>query len=441
MYFILTLSSGPKLPMHQHFKVLSISHKTAPIRVREITALNNEEIVQVLTRIRELFDLKDVLVLSTCNRSEIYYAAEEDLSRELIKILSLQKGTEEIAGYQDYFRSINDHSAAVEHLFKVTTGLDSQIVGDMQITNQVKNAYQLSADLDMAGPFLHRLLHTAFFTNKKVVQETAFRDGAASVSYATMELISELTLSLTQPTVMIVGLGDVGSDLCMNIADHKNFQHFRVLLTNRSHDKALRLASDCKFEAVEFESLSNYLPEVDVVVTAVNSQQLIIRKEQLAKLQIGNFKYFIDLSVPRSIESGIEEINGILQYNIDNIQSRADEALNRRLAAIPKVEKLVSEAIGDLDDWSKDMSVNPTINKLKNALEQIRREEIARHLKDTSGDEAVLVEKLTKSIMQKVIKLPVLQLKAACRRGEAETLIDVLNDLFNLEKETLSSNK
>jgi glutamyl-tRNA reductase len=168
---------------------------------------------------------------------------------------------------------------------------------------------------------------------------------------------------------------------------------------------------------------------------------LIIQKDNLSNLTIGDFKYFIDLSVPRSIEPGIEDINGALLYNIDNIKARADEALNRRMAAIPKVEELVLEAIGDFEDWSKDMSVNPTINKLKNALEQIRKEEIARHLKDAPKNEVVLAEKLTKSIMQKVIKLPVLQLKAACRRGEAETLIDVLNDLFDLEKETLTSNK
>jgi len=172
--------------MHQQFKVLGISHKSAPLHVRELTALNTEETVQLINHIKDLFNLRDVLILSTCNRSEIYYASDQDLSQELIKLLSRQKGTEEIQDYQDYFINITDHQLAVEHLFRVATGLDSQIVGDMQITNQVKTAYQLSADMDMAGPFLHRLLHTAFFTNKKIVQETAFRDGAASVSYATM---------------------------------------------------------------------------------------------------------------------------------------------------------------------------------------------------------------------------------------------------------------
>jgi glutamyl-tRNA reductase len=293
----------------------------------------------------------------------------------------------------------------------------------------------------MAGPFLHRLLHTAFFINKKVVQETAFRDGAASISYATLELIAELTVNLEAPSVMIIGLGNVGSDLCLNISDHKNFQNYQVLLANRTKKKADKLAEACGFRAVPFDCVKDYLPEVDLVVTAANSHNLLIDKELLSKLPISNFKYFIDLSVPRSVDTGIEEVNGVLLYNIDDIQSRADEALKRRLSSIPKVESLLAEAVADFDDWSKDMSVNPTINKLKNALEQIRKEEIARYLKDTSNDETVMMEKLTKSIMQKVIKLPVLQLKAACRRGDAETLIDVLNDLFNLEKETISPEK
>ena len=427
--------------MHNLFKVLSISHKTAPVEVRELMALNTDEVSNILQRITALFELKDVLVLSTCNRSEIYYSSEKDLSQDLVKLLSMQKGLEDSGAFYQYFDHITSHTEAVLHLFRVATGLESQIVGDMQITNQVKTAYQLSADADMAGPFLHRLLHTAFFTNKKVVQETAFRDGAASVSYAALELVSELIMVQESPTIMIIGLGDVGGDLCSNIADHKNFQNARFLLVNRTFAKAQAHAIDDRFKAIPLESFEKLLPETDVVITAVNSNQVLIDQALVAKSDIKNFKYFIDLSVPRSVATEVENINGVLLYNIDDIQSRADEALKRRLASIPKVEDLVSEAIDDFDNWSKDMSVSPTINKLKNALEQIRQEEIARYLKDGSSEEALMVEKLTKSIMQKVIKLPVLQLKAACRRGEAETLIDVLNDLFNLEQETLSSKK
>ena len=427
--------------MHYHFKALSISHKTAPVEVRECMALNGEETQLLLNRVSELFDLQDVLILSTCNRSEIYYSSSQDLGVELVKALALHKGLEVGEDYYQYFTHITYHRQAVQHLLRVATGLESQIVGDKNITNQVKSAYQLSADANLAGPFLHRLLHTAFFTNKRVVQETAFRDGAASVSYATLELISELTIAMESPTILVVGLGDIGSDLCLNLSDHKSFKDSRILVSNRTITKAQELARTSNLQVIPFESFERHLTQVDVVVSAVSMNELLISHQLVQSIATKDFKYFIDLGVPRSIEASIEEVNGMLLYNIDDIQSRANEALQRRLSAIPQVENLVNQAIDDFEDWSKDMSVSPTINKLKNALEQIRQDEIARYLKDLPSDEAMVVDKLTKSIMQKVIKLPVLQLKAACRRGEQETLIDVLNDLFDLEKESLSTKK
>ena len=145
------------------------------------------------------------------------------------------------------------------------------------------------------------------------------------------------------------------------------------------------------------------------------------------------YKYFIDLAVPRSVEPEVEQLPGVMLYNIDTIRSRANAALARRMEAVPTVEAIIDESVAEFNDWSKEMVVSPTINKLKNALEQIRQEEMARFTKQLSQEEAAKMDKITSSMMQKIIKLPVLQLKAACKRGEAETLIDVLNDLFNLE--------
>jgi len=148
-----------------------------------------------------------------------------------------------------------------------------------------------------------------------------------------------------------------------------------------------------------------------------------------------SFKYFIDLSVPRSVSPEVEEVPGVMLYTIDSIRSKADEALQRRLDSVPHVEEIISEAVVEFNDWSREMIVSPTIQKLKGALEQIRKEELGRFTKNLTDSELEKVERITTSMMQKILKLPVLQLKAACKRGEAETLIDVLNDLFNLEKE------
>jgi len=155
----------------------------------------------------------------------------------------------------------------------------------------------------------------------------------------------------------------------------------------------------------------------------------------MVRLRGMSFKYFIDLSVPRSVSPEVEEIPGVMLYTIDSIRSRADEALARRLEAVPHVREIIDEAVMEFNDWSKEMIVSPTIQKLKGALEQIRKEELMRFTKNLSDSELEKVERITTSMMQKILKLPVLQLKAACKRGEAETLIDVLNDLFNLEKQ------
>lgn len=420
------------------FRAISLSHKTAPLTVRERVALTEAESKQLMLRLRDFFGLADVLILSTCNRTEVYYAGDQNVSAEIARLLLIEKGLTDTDDYLPYFQFFDVHDAAVRHLFEVCVGLHSQVVGDMQIPNQVKQAYQWSADAQMAGPFLHRLMHTIFFTNKRVAQETAFRDGAASVSYAAVDLIDELTGHQTNPSVLVVGLGEIGADVCENLAARKLTN---ITLCNRTHARTTELAQAHGFRTADFADLTTEISRADVVISSVQRDEPLITPELLAGLNVLTYKYFIDLAVPRSVDAAIEQIPGVLVYNIDHIRSRADEALSRRLAAVPQVEAIVTQAIAEFSDWSKEMVVSPTINKLKNALEQIRKDEIARHLKSLTPDESEKVDKITRGIMQKIIKLPVLQLKAACKRGEAETLIDVLNDLFDLEKQSADASQ
>lgn len=420
------------------FKSISLSHKTAPLRVRERIALNEDEAKRLMLRLRDFFGLTDLLVVSTCNRTEVYYATEPaaaslNLNADIARLLLIEKGLTDTDTYLPYFQFFDGHNAAVRHLFEVCVGLHSQVVGDMQIPNQVKHAYQWSADLDMAGPFLHRLMHTIFFTNKRVAQETSFRDGAASVSYAAVELIEELVGENQNPNVLVIGLGEIGTDVCKNLESRKLSN---ITLCNRTHAKTEALAQKYGFRVADFANLTDEIRQADVIISSITRDEPLITPLLLESLNVVTYKYFIDLSVPRSVDASVEQIPGVLVYNIDHIRNRADEALNQRLAAIPQVEAIVGQAVAEFGDWSKEMIVSPTINKLKNALEQIRKEEIARHLKHLTPGESEKVEKITRGIMQKIIKLPVLQLKAACKRGEAETLIDVLNDLFDLENQT-----
>lgn len=422
--------------MQNQFKSISLSYKSAPLAVREQVALNEDEIKNFSLRIRDMFDIQEVILVSTCNRTEVYYVSEENRNTDIIKLLLLDKGIATTDEYFAYFQQYNAQADAVQHLFEVATGLHSQVVGDLQIPNQVKQSYQIAADLNMAGPFLHRLMHTIFFANKRVAQETAFRDGAASTSYAAVALTEEMTQNIALPKVLILGLGEIGIDVCKNMAD-KEFAEITVM--NRTRAKAEAIAEGHNFRIADFVDMEEEIKRADVIISSVMIDKPLITKEMIQSMGILTFKYFIDLSVPRSVEENLEEIPGVLVYNIDTLRQRADEALQTRLESIPHVQQIISEATAGFEDWSKEMVVSPTINKLKNALEQIRKEELARHLKNLSPEESEKLDKITMGIVQKIIKMPVLQLKAACKRGEADQLVDVINEIFDLEKQNESS--
>jgi len=232
----------------------------------------------------------------------------------------------------------------------------------------------------------------------------------------------------------VIGLGEIGADVCRNLSASKLEN---ITLCNRTLDKALALAEECQVRVLTYENLWEQIVNYDVIICSVVMPEPLITKQRLATLDILSHKYLVDLSVPRSIDSAVEQIPGVLLYNIDQIRNTANEALQMRVEAVPEVERLIEESIHEFSQWNQEMVVSPTIQKLKSALEQIRSEELSRFAKQLNGLEAKMVDQITRNIMQKIIKLPVLQLKAACKRGEADSLIDVLNELFNLENQVL----
>ena len=419
--------------MQKQFRAISLSYKKASLNVREQISLDEQEAGNLLRQLKDVLDLSEALVLSTCNRTEIYYTATESLSFELIKLLSIQKNLASPLEIASSFQVYDTSPEAMEHLFRVSIGLESQVVGDLQIINQVKRAYQLTADLELAGPYLHRLMHTIFFTNKRVVQETAFRDGAASVSYATVEMIEEVCKDFIIPNILVVGLGEIGSDVVKNLhqAGIEN-----ITIANRTHSKSLELAASCGYSAIKLDDVWEFAQSADVIICSVGTSTPFFSLNKVKSLGIKSHKYFFDLAVPRSVEQGVDKLSNVLVYNVDDINNRASETIDKRKAAIPQVESIILEAIQEFSDWSQSMLFSPTINKIKQGLEQIRQEEMGKHLKKLSEAEMKTLDKITKGMMQKILTSHVLQFKAACKRGEAETLVGVINELFNLEKNT-----
>lgn len=417
--------------MHNKFRAISLSHKAAPVQIRELISLSEGDIHRILLKLQDIFSLNDTMIVSTCNRTEVYYSHDLDLSTEIIKLIGLEKTLPDVVNYLEYFQVFHNDREAISHLFRVSIGLEAQVVGDIQIANQVKRAYQISADLNLAGPFLHRLMHTVFFTSKRIVQETSFRDGAASLSYATIELIESLTSNTFQPRILLIGLGEIGEDVAKNMV---HLPEAKVKISNRTQSKAEDIAKELNFEVVPFEQVEDAMADADVIVSSMLLSEPFITKLKVKKFDIPSYKLLIDLSVPRSIETSVEDIPGVILYNVDNIRSKTTEALEKRLASVPKVEEIIGESTEEFFNWKKEMMVSPTINKLKQSLEQIRQEELSRFLKSTDEKEYAMVDKITKSMMQKILKVPVVQLRAACQRDQAAEMIEIISDLFNLDK-------
>ena len=419
--------------MYESLKVVGLSHDSSPIAIRESVAFSENESRNFLDRMREILGVEEALILSTCNRTEIYYTSDLDLFNAILNLLKIEKGIDH--GIDSYFWN-KENLPALRHLFRVALGLEAKVLGDIQISNQVKKAYQCSADQHLSGPFFHRLMHTIFYANKRVVQETVFRDGAASVSYACVGLVQQFIQNFSDPKILVLGLGEIGRD----VADNMEEMNASITLSNRNALTTHALAKQYGYEVLPFEELLKNIAKFDVIISSVQVPKPIIMKDHIPE-QLLSQKLFVDLAVPRSMDSELDTIDGIILYNVDQIEEQTSGIIERRRAAITEVELILDETIEELKNWSLEMEVSPTIKKLKKALEEIRKEEIARYVGKVTEVEQDLIDKVTKSIVQKVIKLPVLQLKAACKRGEAETLVEVLNDLFNLEKDELTSKK
>lgn len=379
--------------------------------------------------LKDLLGIEEGMIFSTCNRTEVYYVAEEDRSGTIIDFLCREKGIQVPEAYYPYFWVLDDEAEAVRYLFEVSMGLKSSVLGDLQIPNQVKKAYVMANELNMAGAFLHRLMHTIFHTNKRVHQETPYRDGAASVSYAAAELATELSAPMTAPRVLVIGLGEMGTDVALNL-DPGRFGE--IHLCNRTPEKAHQLAARTGASVLPFELLYDQLHRYDVVISSVSAPEPILSAAHYEAYPLDT-RFIIDLSLPRSAADDLHDLPQVIVYHIDDIRTRTEQVMESRKAAIPQVQAIIEEESNGFLEWRKQLIISPAIHQIKSALERIRQEELNRYRKDRSPEEMQLVETVTQSMLQKILRLPVLQLKKACKRDDQENLVDIIIDLFDLE--------
>ena len=394
------------------FRGLTINHKTAKVALREELSIAEPDLHVLLKEFSTSLTVSELFILSTCNRTEVYYMSEENLDEVFLEKLAERNGynSEEV----HKATMVLENEEAARHLFRVAMGLESQVLGDLQIINQVKRAYQAATDLELAGPYLHRLLHTIFYANKKVVQQTTFRDGAASVSYATFEMATEFTDHIQEPVVLILGAGEMGSDVARFFAE----EHAHSLyIANRTYSKAKALAEETQAKPIQLNQIGDLLPKVDILISTLGLSEPILSQEDFKDLPTKGFRYCFDLGVPRSINPNSEKEAGVILYNIDDINSKTQEALDRRRDAIEDVELIVEENLSAFLEWSKEMQFSPVLQQLKQALEQIRQEELLKYAKKHSKEELAVAEKVTLGMLNQILKKHAIQLKIACRRG------------------------
>ncbi len=415
---------------------IGISHHTAPVALRERMWFSDEEIREALPRLREKFFSECVLV-STCNRTELYGMIADPAVREsTVKNFLIElKAARDAVGPEHLTGRVGGD--AVEQIFRVASGVDSMVLGDIQILNQVKVAYDLARDTDALGPVTHRLMQSSLHVGKRTRSETSICEGAVSVSYAAVELASKIFADLARRSALLVGAGETG-ELTLKHLSGKGIGDVKI--ANRTRAKAEALVADLGGSVVEYEEIAAVLPSVDIVITSVNSPTHILGREEIQRImkQRSNDPLFIiDIGVPRNVDPASKRIDNVFLYDIDSLSAIVDKNLTRRRTEVPKVNDIIQEEVAAYFEWYNALQVGPTIQEFRNAIEAMRQEEVKKNINRFASADRDLLELVTRRIVNKILHRPVTLLKKSAQNGAGnrETLqrIETLRELFGMK--------
>jgi glutamyl-tRNA reductase len=398
-----------------HLVLLGVSHRTAPVDLRERLDFSSRDLGAAVESLATRPSADESVVLSTCNRSEIYVASSdpERARQELIQFLSEYHGVPPDA-FTPHLFTYADAEAA-EHLFRVAAGLDSLVVGEPQILGQVKDAFQAAADRRCTGPVLSKLFHWSFGVGKRVRTETALGEGAVSVSFAAVALARKIFGRLHGRRVLVVGAGEISTLTAQHLRSHGVGE---IVITSRTAVHAEELAAAVGGRAVTWSSLTTALAGADIVVTATGSQRPIITRahvETVTGRRRPDPLFIIDIAVPRDVEASVGEIEQVFLYNVDDLQTIVQENISRRGAEIQQAEAIVVQEVAKFSAWQRARGAIPTIVALRQRFEAIRKAELQRlegKLGALPPDARARVDEVTRLIVEKLLLEPTSQLKA-----------------------------
>lgn len=417
--------------------VVGLNHKTAPIEIRERLSFHESELKNALLQINSLPSIKENIILSTCNRVEIYATSQNPVEafEELKGFLSQHHKI----SLKDFVESLYLFTGeeAIKHIFRVTSSLDSMVVGEPQITGQIKSAYSMADNLKTSGFILNRLLNRAFHVAKRVRSETKISINAVSVSSVAVELAQKIFGDLKKKNILLIGAGEMGE-----LAS----RHFisagvkKIVITNRTYERALSLAQEFKGEAIPFEEMNRELRETDIVLSATDSTQYIIKHDQVLRIMKERKQrplFFIDISDPRNIEPRVGEIENVYLYNIDDLQNVADENIKDRQKEAQKAEAIVQEEVIKFVKWYRSLEVTPIIIALRKKFDEIRRRELEKTISlhpELSEREIKSIEAMTSAIINKILHDPLTKLKENDEDNSIDFYIDAIRKLFRLSE-------
>ena len=416
--------------------VVGLSHKTATVEIREKVAFSPNLIEKPLRDLVALNDIVEGVIVSTCNRVEIY-ATTRDIAGGIARIKRFLADHHRIP-----LESLEPHlysyhsEAAIRHVFRVASSLDSMVVGEPQILGQIKTSYGYAAEYKSSGIILNRFLHKAFSVAKRVRTETKIASSAVSVAFAAVELAKKILGDLSDKTIMLIGAGE----MCELAAKHfMNCGAKGVMVTNRTFERAERLAEEFKGEAVPFESFLQQMHRADIVLSSTGAPHCIIGPKDVQEiLKRRKFKsmFFIDIAVPRDIDPKVDDVDNAYLFTVDNLQEIVQANLAQRNLEAEKAEEIIEQEIGQFHKWLSQLDVTPTIVALRSRFDEIRRAELERTLagwKDLPPDAEKRLEALTMAMMNKLLHPPTTALKKAGQGGRVDLYVDALRQLFELE--------
>ncbi len=416
--------------------LLGLSHKTAPIELRECIAFSPDQTAAALASLKNEPTVNEVLLFSTCNRVEVLLVTKQvseavDTTKRLIAHFNRISLPE-----FENILYIHTGDQAVRHIFRVAASLDSMVVGEPQILGQIKQAYRLATQERTTGVVLNRLLHRAFFVAKRIRSETGIGGHAVSISYAAIELGRKIFGSLEGKKILLIGAGEMAELAVTHLIRNRAGD---ILVTNRTFERAVELSRRFRGRPIRFEELFASLADVDIVISSTGAPDFVVKREHLKgvlRKRRNRPLFFIDIAVPRDIDPLINRLSNTYVYDIDDLNGVIDDNIEDRQREAVKGERIVDEAVINFRKWYDSLDVVPTIKALRKKLEDIAALEVKKTLQagGLSDEGRHAVERMTQAMLNKILHDPTDVLKRNGCQGNRSTYLDITRKLFKLDE-------